>query len=99
MSQKTFSEITRFLNIRRLKDACRLEKKNRRLFTRVDKRFSIDYISIIQSTQLLTFRIFLFKSVELYQIIINFSYCNGVLKLWLSATNYINKANQLNTRW
>ena len=34
-----------------------------------------------QSAQLLTFRIFLFKPVELYQITINSSYCDGVLKL------------------
>ena len=41
---------------------------------RADKRPSVGY------TQLLTFRIFLFKPVELYQTTINSSYCDGVLK-------------------
>ena len=48
---------------------------------RADKRPSVGYTSITQSAQLLTFRIFLFKPVELYQTTINSSYCDGVLKL------------------
>ena len=48
---------------------------------RADKRPSVGHTSITQSAQLLTFRIFLFKPVELYQTTINFRYCDGVLKL------------------
>ena len=47
---------------------------------RADKRPSVGATSITHPAQLLTFRIFLFKPVELYQTTINSSYCDGVLK-------------------
>ena len=47
---------------------------------RADKRPSVGATSITRPAQLLTFRIFLFKPVELYQTTINSSYCDGILK-------------------